>query len=192
MNTEIQYDYPNSRLATFIYEQNKSVGWWDNPDRPIRQLLMLVITEIAEATEAFRKNLMDDKLPQYKGEYVELADAVIRLLDICGRYSFEFSDQAHYFDTSECNIHGSKYSCASEYHFECVNRIMSFADRIYSAPDSPYMIDQINHTISYIYVLAKFRGCDNFGQIIKEKLEFNRNRADHRRENRSKEGGKKI
>ena len=191
MNTEIQYDYPNSRLATFIYEQNKSVGWWDNPDRPIRKLLMPVITKITEATEAFRKNLTDDKLPQYKGEDVGIADAVIRLLDICGRYSFKVSDYTNHF-VAERGLHGSTHNCASELHFECVNRIVSIAGPLYRAPGGPYMINQMSHIISFLYDLAKFRGCDNFGQIIKEKLEFNRNRADHRRENRSKEGGKKI
>lgn len=45
---------------------------------------MLVVTEIAEATEGYRKNLMDDKLPHRTMVEVELADALIRILDLAG------------------------------------------------------------------------------------------------------------
>lgn len=46
--------------------------------------LMLVVTEIAEAAEAVRYNQLDN----FK---VELADAVIRILDISGAMSFSLS-----------------------------------------------------------------------------------------------------
>ena len=45
---------------------------------------MLIVSEISEALEAVRKNLMDDKLPHRPGLTVELADAVIRILDLAG------------------------------------------------------------------------------------------------------------
>ena len=45
--------------ALEIYAMNKAVGWWDNPDRCIYETLQLVSTEISEATEGERKNLMD-------------------------------------------------------------------------------------------------------------------------------------
>ena len=77
-------------------------------------------SELSEALEAIRKGKMDDHLPQYPGEVVELADCLIRILDYCG---------AHDLD-----IHGA------------------FLD----------------------------------------KLAYNHGRADHKRENREKEGGKKF
>lgn len=46
--------------------------------------LMLIVSEIAEAMEGHRKNLMDDKLPHRKMEEVELADALIRIFDYAG------------------------------------------------------------------------------------------------------------
>lgn len=46
--------------------------------------LALVTCEIAEAIEAFRKDLMDDHLPHRKGIECELADAVIRIMDLIG------------------------------------------------------------------------------------------------------------
>lgn len=42
---------------------------------------MLMVSELAEAMEGHRKNLMDDKLPTRKMFEVELADCVIRIFD---------------------------------------------------------------------------------------------------------------
>lgn len=53
-------------------------------DRNIGELLMLTVSELSEAMEGHRKNLMDDKLPHRKMFEVELADAIIRIFDIAG------------------------------------------------------------------------------------------------------------
>lgn len=45
---------------------------------------MLIVTEIAEATEGYRKGLMDDHLKNRLMIEVELADAIIRILDLAG------------------------------------------------------------------------------------------------------------
>lgn len=53
---------------------------WRNPG----EMLMLAVSELAEAMEGHRKNLMDDKLPHRPMIEVELADYVIRVCDtIC-------------------------------------------------------------------------------------------------------------
>jgi NTP pyrophosphatase (non-canonical NTP hydrolase) len=44
----------------------------------------LIHSEISEAMEAHRKDLMDDKLPHRRGVEVELADALIRIFDYAG------------------------------------------------------------------------------------------------------------
>ena len=46
---------------------------------------MLIVSEVAEAMEGDRKDLMDDHLPNRKMFEVELADAVIRIFDLAGR-----------------------------------------------------------------------------------------------------------
>lgn len=46
---------------------------------------MLIVSELSEAFEGVRKDLMDDHLPHRKAVEVELADAVIRLLAFAGR-----------------------------------------------------------------------------------------------------------
>ena len=51
---------------------------------------MLMVSEIAEGMEGFRKNLMDDHLPHLKMEHVELGgDLLIRLLDYCGGWGID-------------------------------------------------------------------------------------------------------
>lgn len=72
-----------------------NAGWWTNLQtgevfrRPVPELLCLVHSEISEALEGFRKDLMDDKLPNRKMLEVELADAVIRIFDMAGGYGLD-------------------------------------------------------------------------------------------------------
>lgn len=69
---------------------SREAGWWEGEPRPnvtvptINTKLLLMVTEIAEATEGVRKDLMDDKLPHRKMVEVELADALIRICDLAG------------------------------------------------------------------------------------------------------------
>ena len=51
--------------------------------------LCLIHSEISEAMEGHRKNLMDDKLPHRKMCEVELADAVIRIFDLAGAMGYD-------------------------------------------------------------------------------------------------------
>lgn len=68
-------------------------GWWTDLKTDQRLLphqvnvaekLCLIHSEISEAMEGHRKNLMDDKLPHRKMIEVELADALIRIFDLAG------------------------------------------------------------------------------------------------------------
>lgn len=69
--------------------------WWKDPltGEPLKrnrgELLMLIVSEIAEAMEGERKNLMDDKLPHRRMAEVELADAMIRILDYAGGHDYD-------------------------------------------------------------------------------------------------------
>ena len=71
-----------------------NLKWWQDPitgqalpvNRP--EKLMLMVSEIAEAMEGERKNRMDDHLPHRKMAEVELADAMIRILDYA--YAFQY------------------------------------------------------------------------------------------------------
>lgn len=79
------------------FNASYKAGWWHDKDGnsilnnpyTVSNKLMLIVSEIAEAMEADRKNLMDDKLPHRKGLEVELADAVIRIADLCGALNLD-------------------------------------------------------------------------------------------------------
>lgn len=68
--------------------------WWHTPDgkrleRNKGELLMLIVSEVAEAMEGERKNLMDDKLPHRRMAEVELVDALIRIFDYAGAFGYD-------------------------------------------------------------------------------------------------------
>lgn len=71
-------------LVNLCHGLAKDAGWHNNP-RETGTMLMLVVSEIAEAMEGDRKNLMDDHLTDRPMFEVELADAVIRIFDLAGR-----------------------------------------------------------------------------------------------------------
>lgn len=72
-------------------------GWWHDLhtgeplDRNKSELLMLMVSELAEAMEGLRKNKMDDHLPHRPSVEVELADCLIRLLDFAGAYGLDLA-----------------------------------------------------------------------------------------------------
>lgn len=118
-----------SALADRIHADNVEAGWWTDiktgedlhGKRNVPEMLCLIHSEISEGMEGHRKKLMDDKLPHRPMLRVEMADAVIRILDLMGSQ------------------------------------------------------DNDEHP---------------FGTLLQEKRNFNRHRADHKVENRLKDGGK--
>ena len=88
-------------LQKDIHDSNAVAGWWTDLETGINlanearkgtrlgkaivaEKLCLIHSEVSEAMEGARKNLPDDKLPHRPMIEVELADAVIRILDLCG------------------------------------------------------------------------------------------------------------
>lgn len=115
-------------MAKRIYEGNKERGFWDN-ERNIGETLMLVVTELSEALEAHRSGrLVTEK---GKAEYLsqnamaqsfkdnikdtfedEIADAVIRLFDLCGGLGIDIDFHVSaklLFNASRPYKHGKKY-----------------------------------------------------------------------------------
>lgn len=78
-------------LQREVHAANIEAGWWDGIDKTsvVERLAKsaLIVTEVAEAVEGFRKGINDDHLPHRPMAEVELADAIIRILDLgeaCG------------------------------------------------------------------------------------------------------------
>lgn len=135
-------------LAERVHASNAAAGWWSDVKtgesilhtRNVPEMLMLIVSEVAEAMEGHRKNLMDDKLQHRPMLQTELVDAVIRILDLAGsRMAIERENVARIEAANGCR----------------------------SAHD-----------------------LNPFGDILIEKMNYNRTRADHQIENRRKAGGK--
>lgn len=74
-------------VAKTINDACVAAGWYSdiNTGEPIErnfgEVIALMHSELSEALEGWRKGLMDDHLPARRMVEVELADAVIRILD---------------------------------------------------------------------------------------------------------------
>lgn len=75
-------------FAADCHAASRRAGWYTDLntgkalDRNVPEMLMLIVSEIAEGIEGFRKKLQDDKLPHRPMIEVELADAMIRIGDL--------------------------------------------------------------------------------------------------------------
>lgn len=94
------------KLQQEVHDSNAVAGWWTDLTSGLNlveearlgtrlgkaivaEKLCLIHSEVSEAMEGARKNLPDDKLPHRPMIEVELADAVIRILDLCGALNLD-------------------------------------------------------------------------------------------------------
>lgn len=168
--------------AKHCHEAN--VKWWQCIDtgKPIKrnpkELLMLVITELAEAVEGERKNLMDDKLPHRKMAEVEMADAFIRLCDFAAGFGYEVKEPVN----SDLDY---LVRTTPENKAEALLHITSVV--LFIAHHPPAIVSSI--LLIRAYCLK--HGYDLDG-AINQKIEFNRTREDHKHEARRIAGGKQF
>ena len=86
-------DYTLTEMSKLCHDIAVSKGFWDK-ERNMGEVLMLIVTELAEAMEAHRKQDQENFRE-------ELADTFIRLFDLCGGFNIDI--QAEINKKSEKN-----------------------------------------------------------------------------------------
>lgn len=188
-----------NELRDAIYNHNVKAGWWDAPVREDGTTIALIHSELSEAWGGFKMDIPDDHLPQYPNVVVELADAAIRIYDFFGHKGWDVEKALDVVYSMGANLQVP--------HFEHVNFAQYYADLHYhvSAALEGVRKDQIMQIADGILDIAAFElaialdmiyGCVSWGwpleKAIGDKRAYNANRADHKRENRVKENGKKF
>lgn len=97
---------------------NNNKKWWHDIHtgevlkRNHGELMMLMVSEIAEAMEGVRKDLQDDKLPHRKMVEVELADCLIRIFDYAGAHNLDlegaYQEKSAYNKTRQDHSHEAR------------------------------------------------------------------------------------
>jgi hypothetical protein len=108
-----------NELQRDIHDTAKAKGWYDGAPRTALEAHMLIVSEIAEATEEVRKGTpplyfegpSDNPLSKPEGELVEIADAIIRAMDYCASRGWDLGDaieRKHTFNKTRPYRHGGK------------------------------------------------------------------------------------
>lgn len=158
--------------------------WWRDLDTGERiernkgELLMLCVSEVAEAMEGERKGLRDDKLPHRMMAEVEMADVYIRLLDYAG--GFGLTLPAGSFNPLPSNK-GEALLIVSHALIDIYWTEQTF-------PENAALM--VATAINVVTTYCADHGYDLEG-AYQEKMAFNRVRHDHTIEARKAAGGKR-
>ena len=173
----------NSRLndrCVELHTASANAGWWPDEVTPelIAAKLMLVVTELSEADEGFCSGDKDQHLPHLDSFPVELADARIRIFDLCGKLGIPIAgfvaDPG--FATHRIMAAVNCVSKAMEGHRK--NDRQKLAEGL---GEALFVIDALAETYRY-----------DIEDITDQKRDYNAQRADHKPEARAAAGGKKL
>jgi NTP pyrophosphatase (non-canonical NTP hydrolase) len=194
------------QLCQLAHERSVAAGWWNDLEtgRPLMEnksivpeKLCLIHSEISEANVGFEYNLMDDKLPHRTMVEVELADAMIRLGDLCGALGIALEDVVNDLRRGDpSNLiqpHNGYYKAVSQIHGHISQAMEGHRKGLphKTIRNRSQLEVGLAKVCLSILQLAGMLGCDVWA-AIEEKMAFNAVRPDHKIENRLKDGGKKF
>lgn len=174
-DTGIKHETALRAFFVDVHERNVKAGWWTDIEtglpkkRSPGELLVLFVTEMAEAYDAWLDGSPDDKLPQFPGLGVEIGDLAIRLADFCGALL-----AGKIIEPNPARNPGDMM----------FREIVAIAKRYESIRKTPEAVGDPE--------TADFLPPQDVAMMIDAKLAFNANRPDHKIENRLKEDGKRT
>lgn len=161
--------------------------WTHDPEtgekkhNPLGLCLILICSEVCEAMEGERKDLWDTHLKHRKMAEAEMADTMIRLLDLCNRFDVEIEEDFMQWG----------YGFDEETKAENLYEIIRNVDRIYTYTFLRKLCnDDVTIAMESVVAYCKKWGYDLRG-AIREKMEYNKHREDHKLEARQAANGKK-
>lgn len=161
--TTVKADFFSEEVHTLA----RVKGWWDRP-RSNQEVLVLIISELYEAVEEYRHDRISPSTSEEgkpEGVLVELADAVIRLLDLAG--------------STRAPVH--LWDGMHRHHTEFFPDILGLTSYLSALPQA-----YPDRAIARIEKLAsQWVGRAEFWSIVREKHEFNKGRG-------YRHGGKKA
>ncbi len=112
-------DYPVmlNPLASALHQVAKDKGWYDNGDRNIGELIALIHSELSEALEEARNKKFETYYPdpilgKPEGFAIEIADVLIRILDMCAYLKIDIEkalQEKINYNATRTHRHGGKY-----------------------------------------------------------------------------------
>lgn len=110
-----------NNLRDLVHENARNHGWWDNvevTDQMLAEKLCLCHSELSEALEELRVGAgcdvtyYNDGSKKPEGFPIELADCIIRILDLCGFLDIDIEDAVltkNQYNISRPFKHGKRF-----------------------------------------------------------------------------------